>query len=227
MKKTIVTVAIAAFGFVAAQAQGLVHFNNSNATLISTNTAAGGAATGVAANLASGGSFYFALFAAASGTTVGGGTNATMPSASSVGTYVWDAANSASWTSVALGTNNATAGRFASTTADSSANTALTGLAAGTAYSMVVVGWSADLGSTLAAMESAVAAGHSGILGESVVGTITPGNGVGIPSSAVFGTGSPFIQGFTLGALPTIPEPGTLALAALGGASLLLFRRKK
>jgi len=24
-----------------------------------------------------------------------------------------------------------------------------------------------------------------------------------------------------------VPEPGTLALAALGGASLLLFRRKK
>ncbi|HUC85517.1 MAG TPA: PEP-CTERM sorting domain-containing protein [Candidatus Acidoferrales bacterium] len=27
--------------------------------------------------------------------------------------------------------------------------------------------------------------------------------------------------------LTTVPEPGTLALAALGGASLLMFRRKK
>jgi hypothetical protein len=37
------------------------------------------------------------------------------------------------------------------------------------------------------------------------------------------------MQGFTLGsfAVPVVPEPGTLALAALGVSSLLLFRRKK
>lgn len=222
MKKTIITIAAVVSGLVAAQAQGLVHFNNSNATLMSTNSAVGGAATGVTT-----GTFYYALFAAASGTTVGGSTAAVIPTSSGIGTYVWDASNAGSWTEVALGLNTATAGRFASTTADSNANTALNGLAAGTAYAMLVVGWSSSLGSTLSAMEAALASGSaSGYVGESIVGTITPGNGTSIPSSAVFGTGAPFINGFTLGATP-IPEPGTLALAALGGASLLLFRRKK
>jgi hypothetical protein len=27
--------------------------------------------------------------------------------------------------------------------------------------------------------------------------------------------------------IPSVPEPGTMALAALGGASLLMFRRRK
>jgi hypothetical protein len=41
------------------------------------------------------------------------------------------------------------------------------------------------------------------------------------------GAASPNIPGFTLGLVTVVPEPGTLALAAIGGASLLALRRKK
>jgi len=51
------------------------------------------------------------------------------------------------------------------------------------------------------------------------------------PGATPFGTGgslinSPNTQLYLLQVAPT-PEPGTMALAALGGASLLLFRRRK
>ena len=45
------------------------------------------------------------------------------------------------------------------------------------------------------------------------------------PTSTAQGAGT--LQAFGLVAPLAVPEPGTLALAAMGGASLLLFRRRK
>jgi hypothetical protein len=51
----------------------------------------------------------------------------------------------------------------------------------------------------------------------------------GVFSNTSAAQGSPVIPSLTglPDVLVTVPEPGTMALAALGGASLLLFRRKK
>ena len=68
--------------------------------------------------------------------------------------------------------------------------------------------------------------------GISATGNAEPGGGTpALPVWHLFGTtasaqGTP-VGGFQLVEVSTVPEPGTLALAALGGASLLLFRRKK
>jgi hypothetical protein len=60
-------------------------------------------------------------------------------------------------------------------------------------------------------------------LGWSIIGTGT-GQPNTTPEALFSGTG--ITQGFTLFAVP-VPEPATMALAGLGGLSLLLFRRRK
>jgi hypothetical protein len=73
-------------------------------------------------------------------------------------------------------------------------------------------------GSTYSTYAAASAAGD--YVGDSGVFQNTTGGG-GSPGSYL--TGLPDLNL----AVTSVPEPGTLALAALGGASLLLFRRKK
>jgi len=226
MKKTIIALTLASLSYVSVQAQGTVLFNNSNTTKISTNSVAGGAATGVTGVAL--GQFYYALFSAAAGTTVGGSSTAVSPTAldNRPGSWVFDAANTASWTLQAIGTNTATSGRFASAVADGTGATSLS-IAGGNSTAFVVVGWSANLGSTISQLQQSLALGTLGFAGESAIGTATPG----IPGSTspvgLFGTVSPSVTPFALGLTVPVPEPGTMALAALGGASLLLFRRKK
>jgi hypothetical protein len=96
----------------------------------------------------------------------------------------------------------------------------------------MLVGWSANLGSTWSAALANLNAGSgwTGVaeFGESAVGTITPDPVGSSPGTAVFG--NPGINSSTLtplDAVTTVPEPTTLALSALGGLSLLAFRRKK
>ena len=108
-------------------------------------------------------------------------------------------------------------------------------------HSFQVVVWSAALGSTYANMlaniggslsqtpvvTSAPLAGQ--YVGYSSVGSFSAVASPGTPAN-LFGTGAGQVSGFTLNATTIaspVPEPGTMALAALGGASLLLFRRKK
>jgi hypothetical protein len=72
-------------------------------------------------------------------------------------------------------------------------------------------------GSTFTTYAAAMAGGD--FVGDSGVFANSSGGGAN-PASAL--TGLP-----DMNLAVTVPEPGTLALAALGGASLLLFRRKK
>jgi len=226
MKKTIAAIAIlATVGATASFGQGTVLFGNNNGTRVSTNSVDGGAATGlVAAGTAQ--SFYYALFYSTTQTTVNGSTAAV---AGTAGTYAFNVAGWNNGTpSVNLFSTNAAAGRLQTSSPNSDLSTSLTGLNGGTAANFVVVGWSANIGNSISALQAWLAApGTSGWIGESVVsGSITTGTLGSTPGPGIFGSTGGLIPGFTLG-IVSVPEPGTLALAALGGASLLMFRRKQ
>lgn len=227
MKKAILTIAVAAVAALSTYAQGLVIFNNTSTTRLSTNSVSGGAASGYA-SAAGGQNYYYALFYSTSSSTVNGSAASVTAPASGVGTWV---TSDSSWTAnTVLGTNS-TSGRFASSSPNADGSTTVQGLAAGTTANFVVLAWSSNIGTSLAAFEAWLTApqevaGQTYYIGESAVGSQTAGNGGSIPNPTLFGTVSPGIPSFTMGVV-TVPEPGTLALAALGGASLLLFRRKK
>jgi|SRR5665213_451327 len=228
MKKILVTIAIATIVAASSHAQGLVIFTSSTQNMSTNNSLAalGSTASGRTQGV---NAYYYALFVSPTATTVGGSSAAEMGLG---GTYAF---NDANWTldtdPTASAASTATVGRFASTTANADGSTVVPGVAAGNAAQFVVVGWSANLGTTVAALRNAMATpGMSGFLGESVVsGAITTGNGALLPTPSLFQPSAPAMQGFSLGSFSTttVPEPTTLALAALGSASLLLFRRKK
>jgi hypothetical protein len=217
MKKILATIAVAAVVAASAQAQGLVLFTSSTQNISTNNGTVGKTAAGA-------GNFYYALFESTTQTTVGGSSAAVQ------GTNGVYAFNATGWTYVALGSSTATAGRFSDVAPNADGSTTVSGVAAGSSAQFVVVGWSANLGTTLSALEQALAInGMTGVLGESVVsGSIATGNGGSLPNPPLFAGVAPQLQAFTLGGftITSTPEPGTLALAALGGASLLMFRRK-
>jgi len=108
---------------------------------------------------------------------------------------------------------------------------------AGTTEGVILVGWSANLGSTwaaalanLQAQGNLVASAAGYYFGVSAFGDLASGSAN--PGTTVIGANAGQINNpsgtpMVLEPLATVPEPGTMALAALGGASLLLFRRKK
>jgi hypothetical protein len=104
--------------------------------------------------------------------------------------------------------------------------------AAGTSGSYIIVGWSATLGITWSTVSSELADDWDNVtdptknyfFGVSTIGTGTP-TASPSPADNLWNAGAP---GFALALYEIpVPEPGTLALAAFGGASLLLFRRRK
>jgi hypothetical protein len=101
-------------------------------------------------------------------------------------------------------------------------------LAAGTAVDVILVGWSASLGNNWATVENELASGNwqaPGYFGQTGVASMTPFATAGAGDPSVFTTMYPN-GALTLYAVPT-PEPATIALAGLGGLSMLLFRRRK
>jgi len=107
-----------------------------------------------------------------------------------------------------------------------------------TEVSFMLVGWSGNLGTTYAGTGNVlselqawpVAVTGTAYFGESTVAAINPVSTSSSAGSPIFGAGliyNPSTTPMVLNALAAVPEPGTLALAALGGASLLMFRRKK
>lgn len=93
----------------------------------------------------------------------------------------------------------------------------LAGSVAGTTYQFIVIGWDATSGLT-AILDGSVAA-----IGWSNPFTYTTGASTLDPNGQTLFTGSGMNQ---FGVAP-VPEPTTLALAGLGAASLLIFRRRK
>jgi hypothetical protein len=236
MKKAIITLSIVGALASSAFSQGFVFLSGgaSAATRISTNAAVGGV-TASGYTSATAGSFYYALFASTTQSSINGSTAPIIgaPSAN----YVFN--NLAGWTLVGLAQNTASVGRFGAVSqgSTSAGQTALnadgsltvSGIGGGAAANIVAVGWSGNIATTLAGLEAWYAAGYQtqGWLGQSAIGNVTLGDGNLVNTPNAFGTSAGQLGGFIVGLTPTVPEPGTLALAALGGASLLLFRRKK
>jgi hypothetical protein len=135
-------------------------------------------------------------------------------------------------------TNQTTAGRLSPIGATAVNNASLP-WDTGSTNNIMVVGWSANLGTTWAAASANLnsTAALNGIVGniffgESNTGFINPlANGTA-PGAGLFG-GAAGARGLPISSLNTplflvqVPEPTTIALAGLGGLSVLLFRRRK
>lgn len=192
-----------------ASAQGTFNWANTASTLVS----AGGTATPVVGTS----QFIFAVFFAPSSTVGGVGQTGplfTAPAFQAVGNY---------------NTNTTAAGRLASKTALADLSNTY---AAGSTVDFIIRGWSANAGTSWAA---ALAFWNNGspsadmYIGQSVIGNDFVLGGGAIPNAGIVGAGPNQVGGFNM-ALVTgnvVPEPTSMALAGLGAASLLIFRRRK
>jgi len=238
MKKYIIATTALLVVATSAFSQGLVNFSAglSAATRMSTNSVPGGPSAGLTSTTPS--LYYYALFASASQTTVNGQTTAISGfNANYVFNNLGTGVPSTGWELVGIGANNAGAGRMNGVSQGTTsggqgalnADNSLTvqGIVGAANANLVTVGWlSTGIGTTLASLESWYGAGAvGGWIGQSAVANVTLGDGGLVITPNPFGSGAGQVGGILLGV--AVPEPGTLALAALGGASLLLFRRKK
>lgn len=200
MKKTILATMLSACFGIAAFGQGQITFGNSASTLITTNSPN---STGPMAGL---GNYAFALVISNSPTTFAfSGLQAT---------------------------NLAAVGRLNG--GSSVPITQPVATAAGQIIFGEVIGWSiAGIGSTYANFLTWFNSGNPltpAYYGVSALGMWTLGGGAQ-PVQTIFGAlnvpGSQVqIPGFVMNLTP-VPEPTTFALAGLGAASLLIFRRRK
>jgi hypothetical protein len=191
-----------------AYAQGTVNMANNATTLVtlSSNSISLGSVPGPA------GGYYYGLFVAPSGTLT-------------PGTF--------SFAGV-LGTNQAAAGRFSG-----GIGRTVAGWSAGQSRAIFVAGWSASWGAdwntVLANLDGNLNATQAlttaGFFGMSVIApNLGPAGGFDgvntFPNLNTFGGANGINSGFALNYLP-VPEPTTFALAGLGAAAMLIFRRRK
>jgi len=235
MKKILTTLAITGFA-AAAFAQGTVNWSGvANLLIADTNSAVaspysvpgGSLPNGVAQAQGTTAAstttlFYYELLVSASNTTAPTTTSA-------LGTWLD--------TGLAAQNGGAANGRILqlnSGTADTANN-----WANGTTMNVMLVGWSANLGTTYAAMlaflnSGSYAANLAALPTEAFLGTSALGNltiGSANPGITIFGTGAgqinnPGTNPMIMNVL-AVPEPASIALAGLGGLSLLALRRKK
>jgi len=160
-------------------------------------------------------------------TTPTGGTAAAF-SASPVGSYYFGlltaatAAGPFTFTGI-YGTNTAGAGRLG----PASYTPAVAGWAPGATMFYEVAGWSASEGAVFnPSWLGGTGFGALGFFGVSAVGSGAAGGGSPVPAPSFPLFGGSGLAGFNMNAVG-VPEPTSMALAGLGAAALLIFRRRK
>lgn len=178
-------------------AQGLINFANNPATLISTQPAGQQAA----AMTGAAGSYLFGL----------------LISSSQTGPFTFAGV---------YGTNlvNSTGGRLSGGN-----GIAVNGWAPGVTMFYEMVGWASSAGVTYnnawVKADGTVGARPTDFFGISAIGSGAAGGGPNsLPTLQLFQGASGIPSGFTL---TPVPEPTSMALAGLGAAALLIFRRRK
>lgn len=106
-------------------------------------------------------------------------------------------------------------GRFSGGTRTIPAGTGFAGIGPGAIVEVIVRGWLLGTGASYA---------EATIRGASTRFTIDTGNPLALPIAEVGTPITPQFQGLNL---TLVPEPSSMALAGLGAASLLIFRRRK
>jgi len=219
MKKLLTIAALMGVASLSSYGQGTVVYaaGGGASTRQSTNSAAGGPSTGLTT-----GSWYYALFVADTGIGLSYSNSASLDPTLSGFALV-------SSPTGPYGTNTA-AGRF-SGNPSSTDNLVVNGRPAGTTANFVVLGWSGAIaGPDYAAFRAWYNNGANatdGWAGHSGVATGVQLGGGLIPSGSIFGANPGQVPGFLLGLNPAVPEPSTFALAGLGAAALVIFRRRK
>jgi len=192
--------------------QGVVNFS-SGTVKIAINATVGGPST---AYVSGAGSYYFALLEAPTTQTT---VDNSLAGWQFTGNY---------------GTNSAS-GRF---TGNYTADPGVTigGLAPGSTANFVIVGWSANIGPTWADAMAAWNGGNTTAGAATVpffnfgISSVAANNVLGggaIPVPTLMGTVAGTQAGAMLLGLQPVPEPTTFALAGLGAAALMIFRRRK
>lgn len=222
LSKKILTIAALAGVASLSYGQGYVDWFNTSGTRTSINTeiygTSGGTASLTAASTGGSPLYYYALFVAPSTvTTIGVAPNGDP--------------TTAGWTYTGYYATNVTlAGRLLAVSSEADGyGLSIPGYGVGSTASFAIVGWSASLGTTWAAVEPIVDAGTSQTNGyygvdQSVATQIVLASYPG-PYQDVMGS-SPSAGGFAMYAVPT-PEPATFAICGLGAAALVIFRRRK
>jgi len=236
MKKTLTVLAISGLA-VAAFAQGTVNWagvagsfiaaTNSSVYSSFSPTLAGQATTGIVQG---------------TGTTAGDATTLfyyELLVSSTASTSPTTLSSLSSWSDTGLEAQNGAGSNGRILQLNSSQNATANNWPVGTDMNIVLVGWSANLGATYSAFLSSLqnwATVQNTLTGPAFVGASSTGNMTienANPGITVLGGGVGNINNQTGNPMVmeplavTVPEPGTLALAAIGGASLLMFRRKK
>jgi len=230
MKKLAITIGCTVAVAGAAFAQGTIQWENvagnfngaTNGTAYSSFEAQSGAlqtTTGVTVGSATA-QYYYELL--------------TTTTATSVPTTV---SGLSAWTDTTLEAENGAGANGRITQLNSSSDAVASGWAAGATQNFILVGWSANLGTSWSTVLNELQNWSSDFTANayfdvSSMGTLA--SGTANPGPLLFGSTTGQINDTTAGSDPmtlnllgTVPEPTSLALAAMGGASLLLFRRKK